>query len=249
MTESSFRMIPVLETNGKVSGVVSGMDVIDYLGGGKKHDLILKRDIHLLYEALKLPASNIMTSNPLTVDISTKLEEVLELMINYGVGAVPVVSKGMLIGIVSELEIMKYLAGKQVRVKVREVMTNDVITADLDSTLERVMRLMVRAGIRRVPIVNGDLLAGVVSWKNIIGLIGSHKVFEALRSETIDELRALPVKQVISTDIVKVSPNIDIGVAAESMISGGEGYALVIEEDELRGIVTARDIVFGIVVG
>ena len=249
MTNLSFRMIPVLNTGGEVLGVVSGMDVIDYLGGGRKHDIVLKKGMHLLYDALKLPASNIMTPDPVTADINAKFTEVLELMINYGVGALPVLSKGMYVGIISEWEIMKYLAGKPVGVKVKEVMTDDVITIGINSTLENVMKLMVRAGIRRVPVTEDGSLAGVVTWRNIVGLIGTHRIFEVLNSKTVDELRALPLRQVLSRNTVRAGPEDDVGEAAEAMVREGRGHALVIEGNELRGVVTARDIIYGIVVG
>ena len=249
MIKLSFRMIPVLNTREEVLGVVSGMDVVDYLGGGRKHEIILEKRIHSLYDALKLPSSNIMTANPLTIDISAKLTEVLELMINYGVGALPILSKGIYKGIISELEIMKYLAGKPVGVKIKEVMTDDVITIDLNSTLENAMKLMVRAGIRRVPALENSSLSGILTWRNVVELIGTHRIFEVLKSKTVDELRSLPLNQVLSTDIVKVLPEADIGEAAEAMMGEGRGYALVVEGNELRGIVTARDIIYGIVVG
>jgi len=249
MNSLSFRMIPVLNTSWEVLGVVSGMDVIDYLGGGSKHEIVLKKGIHLLYDALKLPASNIMTPNPVTADISAKFTKVLELMINYGVGALPILSKGVYRGIISELEIMKYLAGKPVGVKVKDVMTDDVITIDINSTLEDLMKLMVRAGIRRVPVTKYGSLAGITTWRSIVGLIGTHKIFELLNSKTVDELRALPLRQVLSKDIVRARPEDDIGDAAEAMVREGKGYALVIEDNVLRGIVTARDIIYGILVG
>ncbi|HSL79804.1 MAG TPA: CBS domain-containing protein, partial [Pseudolabrys sp.] len=52
--------------------------------------------------------------------------------------------------------------------KVGDVMTRDVITAPPDAPLNEIARLMERHGIKRVPIVHGKQLVGIVSRANLV---------------------------------------------------------------------------------
>ncbi|MCD6323918.1 MAG: CBS domain-containing protein [Desulfurococcales archaeon] len=249
MHRSGRRMVPILSPKREVAGVLTGMDIIDFLGGGKRHEVLIKRGEHSLFKALEVRASEIMTKDPVVVDSDMKLAEVLEEMIKYGVGAVPVVKKGVFEGLLTESEIMRVLAGKPIGVKVRDVMTYEVITISPESTLEDLMKLMVGTGIRRVPVVKGEELVGVISWRDIIKLVGGHEVFKVVKSGTVDELKSIPVSTIVREKFLTVTEGIDIGEAAEMMKEWGVGHALVVEDGRLKGILTERDIIYGIVVG
>jgi len=249
MSSESTRIIPVLQPRGKIIGVITGMDIIDYLGGGSKHEVLLKRKLHLLYEALKLPSSAIMTSEVITVNVNSKVKDVLELMVAYSVGELPVVSKDGFEGIIGEDEILNFLAGKNIGINVRKVMSSDVITISSSSTLEQAMKLMVRTGIRRLPVLNDNTVVGVLSWKEPIDLIGTHRIFEILSSKSIDELKSLSINGLMRTNFLKVEPEDDIGFVAELMAKSRSGHALVVKGETLVGIITKRDIVFGFIAG
>jgi CBS domain-containing protein len=48
-----------------------------------------------------------MTGDPITVDEETELTEVIDLMIEHKVGALPVVAEDKLVGIVSYVDVLK----------------------------------------------------------------------------------------------------------------------------------------------
>ncbi len=247
LSNGRLRLIPIIGGGG-VEGVITGMDVIDYLGGGPRHKLVMEKGIHLLYDALSLPVSEIMSRKVLSVDADAKLDEVLETMIKFGVGSLPVVSRRGFEGLITESEILRFLSGKSVGVPVKEVMTSEVITADEGYTLDRLMKLMVNAGIRRVPVVDRGEVKGIVSWRDVVGLIGRHEVFKIVKSETVDEFKSLPVSYVMRKDLLTVGPDMDIGDVASEMMRRGVGHALVVEGSRLKGIATERDIIYGLIV-
>ncbi len=249
ISSSGRRLIPILSPKHEVVGVITGMDIIDFLGGGSRHELLIKRGEHSLFRALEIRASEIMSRNPVLADSDMKLTEVLEIMIKYGVGALPVVQKGTFKGLLTESEIMRVLAGKRVGVKVKDVMTSEVITISPGNTLEELMKLMVATGIRRVPVVEGEELMGIASWKDLVNLIGSHEVFKVVKSGTIDELKSIPVTGITRKKFLTVRKEMDVGEVAEEMKNWEVGHALVIEEGRLVGIITERDIIYGVVVG
>ncbi len=250
MYETGFRMIPILSSKKLVSGVVTGMDVIDYLGGGPRYNIILSRNLDSIYDALDIPVDNIMRNNPITVSTDMTLPQLLEVMIKYGIGAVPVTDKeGKYVGLITERSLIKYLTGKVTGVLVKDVMTENVIYVTTDTGLGKAMKTMINTGVRRLPVVNDGLVKGMLSCKDIVGFIGSHKVFTILKRKTIDELLNLPVSNVMRTEVLTISPEADIGEAASIMNVKKVGSLLVIQEGKLKGIITARDILYGTVAG
>ncbi len=250
MYESGYRMIPILSSKDLVSGVVTGMDIIDYLGGGPRYNIILSRNLNSVYDALDVPVDNVMRNNPITVSTDMTLPQLLEVMIKYGIGAVPVTDKdGKYVGLITERSLIKYLTGKVTGVLVKDVMTENVIYVTVDTSLGKAMKTMVNTGVRRLPVVKDGVVAGMLSCKDVTGFIGSHKVFTILKRKTIDELLNLPVSDVMRTDVLTISPEADIGEAASIMNVKKVGSLLVIQGGELKGIITARDILYGTVAG
>jgi acetoin utilization protein AcuB len=117
-----------------------------------------------------------MTQRPVTIQEDASVDEALQLMRNENIRRLPVVNnKGKLVGIVSELDLLKvspspatslsiyeipYLLSK---LKMRDVMTKEVITVDEDTTLEEAARIMADNKIGGLPVVQGDNLVGIIT--------------------------------------------------------------------------------------
>jgi CBS domain-containing protein len=97
--------------------------------------------------------------------------EVARLMVSHNIGAVPVLQRGMLVGIFSERDLMNrvVVTGKDpARTNVRQVMTEDPMTVEPGDSLETCMTLMRRHGFRHLPVCKGRELRGVVSLRDIL---------------------------------------------------------------------------------
>ncbi len=248
MSKTKLRLVPVVNPSGGLLGVVTGMDIVDYLGGGGKFNLIRKHFIQSIYNVLNIKVEAVMNPNPLYVDVDTKVSKLLELMVSHGVGAVPILQEGVVKGIITERELMKFFSERYSGVKVREVMTESVIFIDSGSTLGTAMRLMVAAGIRRLPVLKDSKVIGMITSMDIVDFIGSHKVFKVLKEMTVSELNSLPLTEVMSREVKTVDPEADIAEAASLMLREGTDSLLVVnDKEEMLGIVTERDILYGVV--
>jgi CBS domain-containing protein len=114
----------------------------------------------------KLTIAEIMTPDVVTTTVDRPIEEVARELRTRGFGALPVVDdKGMLIGIVSEFDIISkrgHTAG--------EVMTRGAITVDDTMSADQVTALMGAHGIRRVPVVRDGRLMGIISRSDLLRL-------------------------------------------------------------------------------
>jgi len=113
-----------------------------------------------------LTIAEIMTPNVVTTTADQPVEHVARELRTTGFGALPVVDDaGMLIGIVSELDILS----KRGR-SAGEIMTSGVITVDDTMSADQVTALMGAHGIRRVPVVRDGRLIGIVSRSDLLRL-------------------------------------------------------------------------------
>jgi CBS-domain-containing membrane protein len=156
------------------------------------------------------------------------------LMLQKGISGLPVVDRdGNLVGIVSEGDFLRRaetgtkrvrprwlefilgpgrLAEEYVRVsgrKVRDVMTRDVHTVAPDATLATVVDLMERHHIKRVPVIDGGKLVGIVTRANLlhamasfIGEIAPSPATDSIiREKLIAELEKQPWAPVVMLDV------------------------------------------------
>jgi CBS domain-containing protein len=91
-----FNGVPVIDDNGAVIGMVTALDILRAIQGGKKLNTMLARDI--------------MTPNPSVVKKDTPVEEIIRIMVEKEIVLVPVVednNNNKLIGVVARLDILR----------------------------------------------------------------------------------------------------------------------------------------------
>lgn len=104
-------------------------------------------------------------------DLNQSVFEVAEAMVARGIGAVPVLENGLLVGVFSERDLMKRVVveGLDPRsVRVSQVMTRDPLIVSPQEELETCRVLMKRHGFRHLPVCEGTQLRGMVSLRDIL---------------------------------------------------------------------------------
>lgn len=138
-------------------------------------------------------AKDVMTTNVVTVHPETPVMEIAKTLLARRISAVPVLDdQGQIIGIVSEGDLMRrpetgtegrsswwlaFLtlgdddARRFVRTHgryARDVMTQDVVTIDEESTLEKVADLLESRHIKRLPVMRNGRLVGIISRADLL---------------------------------------------------------------------------------
>lgn len=107
----------------------------------------------------------------LSIAPDASVYDAISLMADNSIGALIVVSNGMLVGILSERDYARKVILQQRSSKdtcVSDIMTAPVITVTPSHTVEECMRLMTDGRIRHLPVVEGAAIVGIVSIGDLV---------------------------------------------------------------------------------
>lgn len=146
-----------------------------------------------------MQARDLMSSNVLTVTPDTPVQRVAQLLIEHGISAVPVVEDGEPVGIISETDLVARAAGSQaprvnwctrmlagqraaapdfsakttIQRTARDVMSAPLITVAETASAGEAVQLMATHGIKRLPVVRGGRMVGIISRADLLRAIAA----------------------------------------------------------------------------
>jgi len=111
----------------------------------------------------------LMTRDVLVVEPSDTIGEAAQKMVETGVSSVVVSDYGRLIGILTERDLTRAVAGRthSSEARVREWMTPDPVTMTESDSAEDAARIMFEQRFRHIPIVDGERTIGIVSIRDV----------------------------------------------------------------------------------
>jgi CBS domain-containing protein len=181
-----------------------------------------------------MKAKNVMTTDVLTVSQDASVLEAVRLMLQRRISGLPVVdASGALVGMVSEGDFLRRselgtqprhprwieflmgagrLADEYIHTngrKVREVMTEGVYSVTEEAPLEEIVELMEHRRIKRVPVLSGNKITGIITRSNLLRAFAGvmHEAphasadDNAIRLKLIDEMKKQPWAPLAVTDI------------------------------------------------
>jgi len=127
------------------------------------------------------------------------------------------------------------------RLKVRDLMSTELVTLTVDDTLAHAQDCMARGRIRHLPVLHGRKLVGLVTHRDL--LAASFSIFAEVRaSEQRRVFSTVPVTELMHRDVVTVGPDLRVAEAARILMQNKFGCLPVVAEDgDLVGIVTEAD--------
>jgi CBS domain-containing protein len=113
---------------------------------------------------------DVMTSNPTTVERSTNVLEAAKVMAGEDVGPLPVTDGGRLVGIITDRDIVTRLLAEErdpQSTTVGDICSSDLVTVTPEDDLGQALRTMASAQVRRLPVVEGDRIVGIVAQADV----------------------------------------------------------------------------------
>lgn len=115
-------------------------------------------------------ARDVMNTKVVTVASDATINETIELLLGNHISGAPVVdSKGNLVGVISEFQLLETIFDPSVRSeKVGDLMTRSVITVHEETLLADVATLFIKHRIRRLPVLDNGRLVGIISRSSLL---------------------------------------------------------------------------------
>ncbi len=130
-----------------------------------------------------MKVKEIMKAPVYTAGVDTPVADVAQLLVTHRISAVPVLDhSGAVVGLVSEHD----LISREGRTAA-DVMSPGIINVSEDTDVDDVRHLLVDRRIRRVPVLSGGTLVGIVSRADIVALIAMEWVCEVCGTQARGE--------------------------------------------------------------
>ncbi len=124
---------------------------------------------------------------------------------------------------------------------VRDVMTADPITLSPEDTLMEARQIMQLRKIRRIPVVSGGRLVGLVAQGDVKRAEPS--TLTATQEEFVDVMEGTLIAQIMMENLVTTTPDTPLKDAARSLWKNKYGALPVLEGEMLVGILTDNDLI------
>jgi len=245
MTFYGFSRLPIADPGTKrLIGFVTSVDVVDFLGGGLRHNLLREKYGGNIFTAINADITEIMSTNLTYASDKASLNDVLKLMYEKNVGGLPIVDEDTRIkAIITEEDFVRFCRGLDTGLCVEAFMSPNVVTAPAQTTIEKMTRMIIQKGFRRMPVVQEGVLMGMVTASDIMKYLGSGDAFEKVVTGDIGEVMNQPIKSLIKRSLLATEKKADLGHAARKMMDNDIGSLPVMDKGSLVGILTERDYV------
>ena len=211
-------------------------------------------------------AADVMTRRILSVMPNASIVEAIRLMLDNHVSGLPVIDQaGQLVGILTEGDLLRRgetgterhrprwleilmgpgrLASEYVRThgrKVDDIMTREPVSVAPEAPLDEIVELMERHRIKRVPVIEGDKLVGIVSRADLLRAL-ARRIDEQSAAAMGDE----EIRERILAELAKVSwvPRDGIEIGVENGVVNLNG--VILDESEREALRIAAENVPGV---
>ncbi len=216
---------------------------------GAVADFIFRKDMDSL-ESMKV--EEIMAKDIVTISPDETVQEALEAMMHHHINGIVVAEGKKVRGILTETDFLRKVHGNNdaLKSKVSEVMTAPILTIQSSAIVLSVVKLMLKRGIRKVPVVKDNELVGIVSFSDVLRLF--HGFFKKHPGEKgsvlLDNVEKCCQKEMLVVgrmetfgEIVKLmrERNISYVLVSDAGLSSDRG---MIRFEEEMGIITTKDL-------
>jgi CBS domain-containing protein len=113
-----------------------------------------------------MKVSDIMKKAVVVDDSSITLKQAAKIMTERKIGSLIILKEDKIIGILTESDVVKDI--DSINKKLSELMSKDIISIDKNSIIEDAARLMKQNKIKRLPVLDGKNLVGIITATDII---------------------------------------------------------------------------------
>jgi len=179
-----------------------------------------------------LTVGSVMSKDVITICSDETVASAAKIMSENSVSCIVVADNGNVTGILTETDFLKRVAEREKdfdRIKVREIMSAPVESISPNLSVPDAVRIMEDKHIKRLPILEKKRLVGIITQTDLVRVVTFYG-------------RWKDVEEIMSRDVAGIQSKATIVEAAEIMTRRKISCIVVLEGDEVVGVVTERDL-------
>jgi CBS domain-containing protein len=210
-------------------------------------------------------ADQMMSRQVITIGVDAALIDAIKTMLKHGVSGLPVVGQaGKLVGILSKSDFLRraeigterkrgrlltFLAGpdkvafdfkREHGRKVGEIMTPEPVTITEDTAVDEIARIMESRRVRRLPVMNGDKIVGIVTDSDFLPAIARLVLNAQSLAQDDENIRSAVVAAITSTPWTPCGLNVSVRDATVTLkgfsITENARQAAVVAAENVPGV-------------
>ena len=153
--------------------------------------------------ALSLRVEDVMVKEVITIDEKATVKEAAEVMNKFEIGCLIAVRDGKAMGIITERDLLKRIVAEAkdaTKTSVKDVMSSPLVIVEPSMDLEEAVKLMFQMKIKKLPVVDGKRLVGLISLTDIARF--QPQVIKILKQLAIKQAAPKSMKKVIDYYVV-----------------------------------------------
>jgi len=153
--------------------------------------------------SMSLKVEDVMVKEVITIDENATVKEAAEIMNKFEIGCLIAIKKGKAMGIITERDLLKRVVAEakdSTKTKVQNVMSSPLVVVEPSMDLEEAVRLMFQMKIKKLPVVDGRRLVGLVSLTDIARF--QPQMIKILKQLAIRQAAPKSMKKVIDYYVV-----------------------------------------------
>lgn len=168
-------------------------------------------------------ARQIMSFPVKTIEAGSSIKDAAAVLSRFNINVLPVLEQGKLVGLISRVVVQRAGFHGLDHLPVREYMTSDFETAEPDTSLEQVRRIIVENAQRFVPILDGERLVGCITRTDVLRDLGYQGLqYDGYAFDSVQRDEAVRRKKVYQMMQERLPPSIlnlllELGKVAEEL--------------------------------
>jgi transcriptional regulator with GAF, ATPase, and Fis domain len=179
-----------------------------------------------------LKVGDVMSKDVVTICPDESVVCAAKIISENNTSCIVVVDRSSVVGILTETDFLKRVVGKEKdfdKIKVGEVMSSPVVSISADLSVFDASRIMAEKHIKRLPILEDGRLAGIVTQTGLIRVSASYGMWKN-------------VGEIMSRDVAGIQSGATVVEATEVMTGRKISCIVVLEDDEVVGVFTEKDL-------
>jgi CBS domain-containing protein len=219
---NKFRRLPIIGDNNELQGIIVIADIMRWLQS-EANDVEQK-------------VSSLMTTDLVTIEVTETVKTAIQIMQKKDLGCLPIVVKGTrLVGIITERDILNFkgLSTEHLNTSVSQYLRDEeFLILPFEATVQETLDKLVEKDVRRAFLVEKNKLTGILTAADILN--GFIKMGGDIKSQ--------PASDLATQDVLFVSPGTPVSAAVALMRQENIGQLPVVDNDQVIGVFTERDI-------